>query len=251
VSRATLDSVIERQDEIRVLELTTLKSEGDALKKAHLILKYSHDSANAFLEAFDTMRHRRDAIRGATTDEEQDLLRAMLVMAAAGLDSMLKQIVRDTLEVLVQSDDDVREGLEKFVSRQIRGETEDEGLKAGRQFLARVLIAASQQDQVIEEYIRHLTGISLQSLAEVKRTMNALGIAPSDAQVSDQVLSLIFDARNRIIHEFDINFAALRRNRQSRTRNVMVAAANALLEVAEFILSAVDDKLVSAQAATR
>jgi hypothetical protein len=250
MSRVTLASVIEPQQGIRALVLTALESDGDALQKAHLILRYSHDSAKAFLVAFDKMRRDRGARRGATTDEEQDLLRAMLVMAAAGLDSMLKQIIRDTLEILIQSDDDVREGLEKFVSRQIRGDAKDEGLLTGHRFLARVLIAESQQDQVIEEYIRHLTGISLQSVTEVKRTVNALGITPSVVQVPDQALRLIIDARNRIIHEFDINFAALRRNRQSRTRDVMIGATNALLKVAECILEAVDGKLASAPAAT-
>ena len=159
-------------------------------------------------------------------------------------------MVRDTLELLMQSDDNVRGELEKFVSRQIHGDMRDEGVSTGHQFLARVLIAESHQRQVIEEYISHLTGISLQSVPELMRTLSALGIDPKVIRVPEGKLKAIFSARNRIIHEFDINFQALRRNRQSRTRNVMIGATNALLEVAESILKAVDEKLASVQTAT-
>ena len=186
MSSRTLAAVIEPQVSIRACRQAPLRSREDVLKRAHLILKYAHDSARAFLDAFRTMRSDRGATRGATTDEEQDLLRAMLVMAAAGLDSLLKQMVRDTSEILIQSDDQVREGLEKFVSRKIRGDVGDGGGFTGHRFLARALIAESSQRQVIEEYVRHLTGISLQSVAEVKRTLSALGISPSVIQVQDQ-----------------------------------------------------------------
>jgi len=59
-----------------------------------------------------------------TTDEEQDLLRAMLVMAAAGLDSMTKQLIRDALPQVVHRTGAAREGLEKFLARQLTGDVE-------------------------------------------------------------------------------------------------------------------------------
>jgi len=253
MSNGASTSATQPQSEIRSFQLEPEDLESGSgndapLRRSFLIVKYAHESAKAFLEAFNTMRKGRGATRGATTDEEQDLLRAMLVMAAAGLDSMLKQIIRDALEVLIQEDDDVREGLEKFVTRQIRGDADDKTAITGHRFLTRVLIAQSQQDQVIEEYTRHLTGISLQSVEEVRRTARALGVEPA---IRDHVRGLkqIFDSRNRIIHEFDIDFPALRRNRKSRTQGVMIGFTNALLELAEIILTAVDQKLASTDAA--
>ena len=93
-----------------------------------------------------------------STDEEQDLLRAMLVMSAAGLDSMAKQLVRDALPVLVKADSSVRQGLEKFAARRIRGDPDSPDPVDGARFLSRVLAATDQQEQVIEEYIGDLTG---------------------------------------------------------------------------------------------
>lgn len=59
---------------------------------AYTILCNSHDTASSFLETFEAVRSARNA-RGAPTDEEQDLLRACVVFAGAGLDSMVKQLV--------------------------------------------------------------------------------------------------------------------------------------------------------------
>src|SRR5712691_1458226 len=59
-------------------------------KSAGRILETAHDSAGALLKAFDLARTQRGRSAGMSTDQEQDLLRAMLVMAAAGLDGMVK-----------------------------------------------------------------------------------------------------------------------------------------------------------------
>ena len=57
--------------------------------RARRVLSQARDSAEGFLKAFDKVREVRGAA-GSTTDQEQDLLRATLVFAAAGLDSALK-----------------------------------------------------------------------------------------------------------------------------------------------------------------
>jgi hypothetical protein len=74
------------------------------ISKAYLILKYAHDSASALLQALRTVRERRNAARGALTDEEQDLLRAMLVMSASGLDSMTKQLLHNSFAYSGEND---------------------------------------------------------------------------------------------------------------------------------------------------
>jgi hypothetical protein len=73
-------------------------------KSAGRILETAHDSAGALLKAFDLARTQRGRSAGMSTDQEQDLLRVMLVMAAAGLDGMVKQLIRDTLPSLLERD---------------------------------------------------------------------------------------------------------------------------------------------------
>ena len=156
---------------LRTPQLTEPKAEQCA--KAAVILERTHDSADALLKAYDLARTQRGKPRGISTDDEQDLLRAMLVMATAGLDSMLKQLIRDTLPDLVRYDDRVREGFEKFIARSLREGPES---AAGVKFLARVLAAPSYQEQAIEEYIADLAGGSLQS---ARNSIASLRLSPS------------------------------------------------------------------------
>lgn len=231
------------EGKLRKLRLNGTFAELDETRKSYLILKYSHESADSFLEALEIVREERGAQRGALTDEEQDLLRMMVVIGAAGLDSLLKQIIRDCLPRLVELDENVQQGLEIFVTRQLRGEVEDLNTSVSNKFLAKVLLADSHQTQVIEEYVQHLTGNSLQSASEVMKAVNALGIDPKQISIDPNKLKPIFDIRNRIIHELDINFEAARRNRSSRRLSDMVDRTNLLLQLSEKILEAVYNKL--------
>lgn len=209
--------------------------------KAVTIVQTAHASADALLKAYELAWSERGKPRGITTDEEQDLLRAMLVLAGAGLDAMAKQLIRDALPSLVRKSRQVREGLEKFVARSIRGDVATPESIAGIRFLGRVLSAPSQQQQVIEEYIRDLTGGSLQSPEELSRTAAALGL--SDLSIQHAKLKEIFEIRNKIIHELDVNLDAERRKRNLRGRETMMKHASTILELAERILKDVHRQL--------
>ena len=226
---------------LRSLRRRAQLGDSEETSKARLILTYAHDSAQALLDAFTTIREVRGAGPGTSTNEEQDLLRAMLVLAAAGMDSMAKQLIRDSLPTLVGRDSGVSKSLEDFVTRQLRGGPD--GAAADNRLLARVLFAESQRDQLIEEYIQYLTGPSLQSTEELTRSAKALGIAPSDVGIIRRDLQPIFDVRNKVIHELDINFDHPNRNRQSRSRALMMGHTNKLLEVSEALLNAVEEAL--------
>jgi hypothetical protein len=230
-----------RQANIRSMGGTARRGDSGHTAKARLILKHAHDSARAFLLAFAGVRKLRDAKRGAPTDEEQDLLRAMVVFAAAGLDSMVKQLIKDTLPDLIRLNESVRKGLEGFVARELRG---DSATTAGNQFLARILVSESQRDQLIDEYVVDLTGASLQSADELVRAANALGLEPRSVGINPRALRPLFvEVRNRIIHELDIDFDHPNRNRKSRSRRDMTRGANTLLEIGEKVLVAVEQTL--------
>jgi hypothetical protein len=228
-----------RRHQLRTFGLTQPKA--PACSGAATILERTHESADALLKAFELAQTGRGSPRGMTTDEEQDLLRAMLVMAAAGLDSMLKRLIRDAMPALVKAKPQVREGLEKFVARSIRGDADAPEPLAGAKFLSRVLVAESQQSQVIEEYTRELTGASLQSAPELLRTVQALGL--SKVKLDASRFKAIFDVRNKIIHELDINLSTDRRKRNLRRREQMMADTDALLEVGEQVLTEVEEVL--------
>jgi hypothetical protein len=236
-----------RRHKLRVARLTETKT--DACSKAVVILARTHESADALLKAFELAQQERGTPRGMSTDDEQDLLRAMLVMAAAGLDSILKQLIRDAMPALVRANSSVREGLEKFVTRSIRGDEDSLEPLSGTKFLGRILAAESQQTQVIEEYIRDLTGTSLQSPSELAKTAAALGLSKTKVDITR--FKEIFDIRNKIIHELDINLDGDRRKRNVRGREPMMKHTNALLEIGESMLQEVDEQLAIPAGFTR
>ena len=237
---------------LRKLRLT--KTVTDVCSNAFLILKHTHESSQALLTAYKLARavrgfdktqdgeEPRFTIRGMSTDEEQDLLRAMLVTTASGLDAMTKQLIREALPVLLEIEPEALDGLEKFVRKRIKGEIEDEFYE-GTNFLARILISPSTQKQVIEDYINHLTKGSLQSSQELARVSNALGLSQKEITIDHRTLKPIFETRNKIIHELDINLNAPRRNRNVRSESEMRSYTNTLLKLAENLLEGVDEKI--------
>jgi hypothetical protein len=214
--------------------------------RASKVLEQARNSVNGFLTAFDTVRQARNA-KGNPTDEEQDLLRAALVFSAAGLDSVLKELIKGAIRALAATDPEVKGELETFVQRQLRGESEEPDTIGGRKFLARVLVSARPQDRLIDEYVIELTGSSLQSPDQLVRASKALGLQPASVGVDPKELRTIFEARNKIIHELDVNLerTAARRNQNSRRRPDLESWSSKLLEIAEQLVGGVNRKLVS------
>jgi hypothetical protein len=183
----------------------------------------------------------RGSRRGAPTDEQMDLLRAMLVFAGAGLDSMLKQLIRDALPTLAESDLKVVEEFEKFASRRLRQSgVDDEGPSASK-LLVSALISESPREAILEAYVQDLTGSSLQSASELLKATAALGI--QGALSTYGRLGDAFRARNEIIHELDINFSHSTRNRQTRALADMVLLSDEILRVAAHVLQLTDERL--------
>lgn len=216
-------------------------------KKAHLILLRAHEAAESFLDTYDTLRSARGGGRpppGTPTDTEQNLLRAMVVFAGAGLDSMTKQLVKDTLPTLLATDSQAHTQLQNFSVRQLRRESPDaEVQQVNLSMLSELLLEERPRDKIIGLLVDDLTGSSLQSAEQLLHVLGHLGISGPDVGLRRRELRPVFNCRNEIIHELDINLAARNRNRIQRRKTNMVTFARQLLRASASILSAVDNKL--------
>jgi hypothetical protein len=228
----------------------------DAAQISYLILKYAHDTAESLLEAYNTVVKGRG--RGAPTHEEQDLLRAMVVFAGAGIDAMTKRLIRDALPVLVETSAETRTRMEQYVARHLRrvpAEGEDVSGEPGQsvspQRLARVLLADEPRRGLMDLLTGDLTAGSLQSAAELYRVLGYFGLPNSSIGAKEADLREVFECRNRIIHEMDIDFGQPRRNRRPRRREDMVAYTRILLTASASILEKVDSQLPTPTARPR
>lgn len=230
------------------LERFSLTCRSKACEQAILIAETAHAAADALLGAYELTRHQRGRPRGMTTDNEQDLLRSMLVMAAAGLDATVKQLVQDTLPHLVANDPKAQNSFEKFVTRRLAGDPASGSAPVNTRLLASVLASPVPQVRLINEYVSHLTGGSLQSTDSLFEVAAALGAEPTAIGLNPAELRPIFETRNKIIHELDINLAARMRTRNLRSQTTMIRDTNRLFRLASALISSVDGRLVAGPA---
>ena len=227
----------------KLLKLTAFKISCTSreCEKAVLIATTAHGAACALLNAYEVMRNQRGRPRGMTTDGEQDLLRSMLVMAAAGTDATVKQLVQDTLPHLLASDEKAQNTFEKFVARQLTGDSGAGTINTA--LLAAALVSPVPQKRLIQEYVSRLTESSLQSTDSLFQVAAALGADPTEIGLIPANIRPIFNIRNKIIHEFDINLQARKRTRNLRSQATMIRDTERLFALARSLVESVDRRL--------
>jgi hypothetical protein len=211
---------------------------------AQRFLAGAYDSVEAVLQSLDTIRDLRRQqtgdIRGRLPANEEDLLRAAIVFAGAGLDAALKRLIRDTLPPLLECSQQAHDKFEAFAADRL-----GTGELADARAVARYLTSANPRQRLIDDYVYDLTGSSLQSAEEVQRTAGALGIA--DNQLRQRIGSLrpLFVARNEISHELDLQRPERQGDRARRTRgiNASVRLCHEGLEVGQLVINAVGELL--------
>lgn len=202
---------------------------------AYTLLCNTHDTSSSFLEIFDTKARR---ISEVPTDEDQDLLRAMLTFACAGLDSLVKQLIKDALPDVINCNEGAERMFRTDIERRIRS-----GEDIDAKFLADVLTQTSPRERLIEILIADLTKQSLQSKNQLLRAGAFFDIQSRSITSNPDRLDRIFTARNQIVHEMDIDFSPSNRNRRARTKAAMVADANEIFRVSKIFLEEVDRQL--------
>ncbi|MYB69895.1 MAG: hypothetical protein F4X75_15520 [Gemmatimonadetes bacterium] len=177
-------------------------------------------------------------MRGASTDKEQDLLRAMLTFACAGLDALVKQLIKDALPDVINCNEAVERTFRADIERRIR-----RGEEIDHKFLADVLTQKRPRDRLIDILISDLTSQSLQSKDQLLRVGSFFDIPSNSITNNPNDLARIFTARNQIVHEMDIDFSPTNRNRRSRTKGKMFDDTNKIFKVSKIFLEEVDHKL--------
>ena len=207
-------------------------------QNAFTILCNAHDTASSFLEAFTVVRKARNA-KGTPTDEEQDLLRACVVFAGAGLDSMAKQLVEDALPIVVERHPGAESMFKQHVGRHMLRDATGELAPAS---LAEILADRDPRAYLIRRLVDDLTSGSLQSAEEVMRIASYFDIPSRDLDIDVGFAREIFGARNQIVHEMDVHFDQVNRNRRSRNRARVTAYTDEILRIASVLLAEVDKR---------
>lgn len=215
------------------------KPKNQLLLNSYIILVRTHDTASSFLDIFNQKRRTRNA-RGAPTDEEKDLLRAMLIFATSGLDSLIKQIIRDALPTIIDLHDGSAEHLKLYVEKRIKSKEEID-----HKFIAQIIVDKKPRNCLINDLINDLTSYSIQSLEQILKVAAFFDIPSKKITSNNSNIKQIFHVRNQIAHEMDIDLIQPYRNRRSRRQRQMIQYTNDILELALNFLNQVKSKLPS------
>jgi len=206
------------------------------LKNSVEVLSTAIKSANTFLISFNEKRELQGV--GTTTNEQQDLLRSMLVFSAAGFDSMIKYLIKDSLMIVIERDEIAKAKFEDYVENNIQ----KDGLIDAK-LLTEVVLSEYPFGTLVYYLINFLTKGSMQSVDSVLQVMSFLGIDNKYLIQRKKRYKQIFDVRNRIIHEMDVKLETKGKNRHQRGRDEMVTMCNDIFDLGIYILDRVSEKL--------
>lgn len=191
---------------------------------------------------------KKSAGKGPSTHELQDLYRAMLIFACAGLDVLIKQLMRTKLPKLVVADKKSKDKFKEYVRKGLQ-KNEKEILNT----VAFALIDQNPRDVFLTEYIESMTSGSLQSVDEICKFSEASGL-DTKSILDTQRLNILKDAfgvRNQIIHEMDINTTEISlkttgyRTRRQRKAANMEKHTKSILDLSEDIFKSYKDKFTT------
>ncbi len=209
----------------------------DCTQKAYFVLCRAIDASKSFLAQFVDVRKARNAV-GTPTDVEQDFLRAMLVFASSGLDSMTKHLVRDSLRVVIRADKGALANFKAHVRRRLY---RDNSLNA--ELLVEAIVADDPMEILIDGLVVELTSASLQSSEQLFKVASYFDVATNRICANQALLTEVFRVRNEIAHEMDVDFAQPNRSRRPRPQERMIAYANELFSVGSSLLACVNEKV--------
>ncbi len=212
------------------------------LAKAYFILVHTHETSGSFLSSFDSRPNKM----GAPTDQDQDLLRAMLIFASAGLDSMVQQLVKDALGIVINCDRGAFQQFESFISTAIKMPVSGSQLPTiDFNMLASALSQRTPRDAFLSTLVKKLTSNSMQSRSQLLSAAAHFGIIADELMSDFKKVDQVFEIRNRISHDMDIDFNQSNRRRFPRKREDMVGNTNLLLEIADKFFVAIEKRVLA------
>jgi hypothetical protein len=210
------------------------------LRKSATILASCSRTVTSLLETFDAPGGK-PRTKGSPKDTEQDVLRAMLLFAGAGLDSTIKQMMKDTIHDAIKGIHATREAFRKYIASKLTKRSAGAEV-LDTHFLSSALAADDLHDELVRHFIRKWRSGSLQSAEELLNVAELYGISEQQVGFRRADLQVVFAARNAIAHEMDAEFTSTR-SRHQRSRAEMVKHSNVLIDVTAKLLDLVEASL--------
>lgn len=210
----------------------------EKVKNSVVTLEKTHQIITRFLTVYENIGRTRTTRRNQT-EEQTDILRAMFVFSASGLDSVVKQLIKDCLEAVVRSSEGAQLQMKNFLMTELKDkETVNIGI------LADLLSTPSPFDKGTKLLKNELIDKSLQSAEQLLSAGAYFDVKSTEITNNIPKLKEVFKSRNQIIHEMDIVDITSIRRRRGRPLRTMCEYTNLMLETANKFITAVESKLI-------
>ena len=164
--------------------------DNQAIKKAKAIIQSIEETKNSFFSSCNDFSNDAD---------KQNSLRSVLVLTCSGIDALIKCLIYDTLNIVVEHDEGAQEQLKNYIKERIKKDRDD------AKFLSELFISKDPRKKSLQLLKMELTRNSLQSAEEIFRIASFFNIKTQELGVSINDLKEIFNTRNVITHQFDFD----------------------------------------------
>lgn len=205
------------------------------LHNSYRLLLNTHKVCNDFL-SFYNFSGLMELDEEDKNEKRLDLLRAALLFASSGLDSFVKQLVRDALYDIIGISIGAETQLKGFIEKQLH-KTNGDSIK----ILSNALVSKNPRFQLISCLMNNLTNKSLQSKDELLKVASFFDIPSRELVDNFNYLRDVFTMRNQLAHEMDFDYST--NKRRVRSKRELMDATNYLFNIANKFLQCLDEKL--------
>ena len=213
------------------------KPKSELLKNSYNLLVNTHNVCNDFLKLYDMIKVQKITEEITIADNILDLYRSALLFASSGLDSLVKQLVRDSLADVIRINIGAEERFRVYVEKKIT-RNDNQSFKS----ISRALVSQDPRNHFLDELIYEITDKSLQSNDELLNAASYFDISSSTLVKDFVKLKNAFVIRNQIAHEMDFNYKT--NSRRIRKTDELFNSTDYIFEISNRFIFEVDNKLI-------
>ena len=222
----------------------------DYLHKSNSILISLKKTIESFYTLYDSLGNDKET-------QKQDLLRAIILFSCSGIDSIVKQLVNDTLDYVIEHDEGAFNHFKNYTEKKLIVKNES-GINS--KLFAELFTCDNPKQTLIDVLKKDLTSNSLQSADELlkvgsvfniettkKETINAITTIETtklvDGKQNHEKLRRIFIVRNQITHEMDVDMTAPEFKMRDRTYEEIKDYSEFIISFIEQFIKLISEKL--------
>ena len=208
----------------------------EQLSKSNAILQSLKNTIASFYDLFDTLSDDKE-------QQKQDLLRAILLFSCSGIDSIVKQLVNDALDYVIEHDEGAFNEFKKHTERKLTIKSET-GINT--KLFADLFTCENPKKTLIDVLKKDLTSNSLQSAEELLKVGSVFNIETAKLVPQKEELDKlknVFTVRNQITHEMDVDMEAPDFKMRNRTYDEIKDYSEFVINFIEKFIELVSEKL--------